>query len=505
LYFKGDARLYIIGLCLFLLNFFIGLLLMNEGLFHYDSIVLAQAVERTFQTGRLQPAVWGRYGSVLVNAILYWPFYLAGQNAEHVTLLSGIIFHSLSIAVLLLFIFELSGNRIQAVFGALLLSFTPFYFAPNTFGKEHGMCLFFLLLSLYLLIAGKRRGSLWLIGLSSFFYGFSVAVRETALLLLPVYFLLYFNPDTVLKSCRSALPKDRSDRNRLLVLLLPVSIVLTVLFLTYLAPVIYKAFFQPSTSVAGFMGLWSPKLKFAISNMFRSVPAVLFLFFVVGVFRLIKEKKPSLLAVLVLWTLMFFIVGNASNYKPRFLDIVIVPFYIIVSFGLAWTYRSFKIVAIALAACCALTMFFFMYPMLSFRHHYNGEKQVALYLRSLTEKNAVIIATDQRPFIEYYGHRTVETIPFGSSQLTDVFLARVEGYLRKGVPVYFTENPWYINVELSERELLMKYFRLAIVGEILNEDSHNAELDFRMDIQKIYRVSSLVSLSTTESQGVANL
>src|SRR5512135_724563 len=84
-------------LALFLLNFAVGILLINEGLFHHDSVLLAKAVEDVFRTGRLQPAFHGRYASVAINTVLYLPFFIFGSNADLSVRLSSVLFHALSI------------------------------------------------------------------------------------------------------------------------------------------------------------------------------------------------------------------------------------------------------------------------------------------------------------------------------------------------------------------------------------------------------------------------
>lgn len=101
---------------LFLLNFITSLLFINEGLFHFDSVVLAQAVEKTYATGMLHPAHKGRYGSVIINAIMHLPFHILGKNADFTVRLSSILFHSLSIVALFLFVEALFNNRILALF-----------------------------------------------------------------------------------------------------------------------------------------------------------------------------------------------------------------------------------------------------------------------------------------------------------------------------------------------------------------------------------------------------
>jgi len=77
---------------------------LNEGLFHVDSVILARAVEESYRTGHLHAAVSGRYGIVLINAILYWPFYLRGQNADFLTRFSSVFFYALSIPAFFIFI-----------------------------------------------------------------------------------------------------------------------------------------------------------------------------------------------------------------------------------------------------------------------------------------------------------------------------------------------------------------------------------------------------------------
>ena len=131
------------GTALFLSAFFFGLYFINEGLFHYDSVILAKAVEDVYRTGHLQPAVGGRYGIVIINSILYFPFYCLGQNADLMTRLSSVLFYALSIPSFFIFIKDLFEDHIQGFFAAILLAVTPFYLVPNTYGKEHGMSMFF--------------------------------------------------------------------------------------------------------------------------------------------------------------------------------------------------------------------------------------------------------------------------------------------------------------------------------------------------------------------------
>ncbi|MCX5712721.1 MAG: hypothetical protein NTY47_06630 [Candidatus Omnitrophica bacterium] len=71
-----------IVLFLFLSNLIIGIVFINEGIFHHDSVVLAQATEKTCQSARLYPQIRGRYGSIIVNSMIYLLSFIAGKNAD---------------------------------------------------------------------------------------------------------------------------------------------------------------------------------------------------------------------------------------------------------------------------------------------------------------------------------------------------------------------------------------------------------------------------------------
>ena len=99
-----------ISLILFISSLALGIRFMNDGLFHYDSIILAQAVEKTFETGELHGQINQRYGSVILHGLVYLPFWILGYEAEWPLLFAGVLFHALSVAALFLFIQELMGR-----------------------------------------------------------------------------------------------------------------------------------------------------------------------------------------------------------------------------------------------------------------------------------------------------------------------------------------------------------------------------------------------------------
>ena len=233
-----------IALLLLLINLWAGFLFMNDGLFYHDSVVLAQAVENTQITGVLQPAIRGRYGSVVVNYLISLPSLIVGHNADFAIRFSSVLFHALSIVALFLFLSMLFENLNIGFFAALLFSFTPLYFSPNTYGKEHGMSVFFLLVSFIILYRGLKKESIMLIVFSSALLIFSVTVRESMLGAIPLFFLLFFDPRLDLKH------KARLLFSASFVVLVCLGLVMGL----YLGKVLYGALFIQDFAATRFLG-----------------------------------------------------------------------------------------------------------------------------------------------------------------------------------------------------------------------------------------------------------
>ncbi|MBF0522117.1 MAG: glycosyltransferase family 39 protein [Candidatus Omnitrophica bacterium] len=481
---EKNQVLKLTAISLFLINLFMGLFFINEGLFHADSVALAQAVEKTYQTGQLQPAANGRYGAVIVNSMLYFPAYLFGFNADFITRFSSILFHALSIVALFLFIYELFENEIQAVLGALLLSFTPFYFSPNTYGKEHGMSLFFLLMSFYIVVRRgvKKESSLWL-ALASFLYVLSASVRESILITIPLYFLLYFYPEFSFRPFKIVIPKERFNWKILCSFALPLLGGIGIIYFSYL----HNTFKQLSISME-YRGLFSYILKMALEDLFMGLPTPLFVLLILGIIEMVRKGKHFLAVFLLLWTMSIFYYGNINLYCLRYLDVVIIPIYIFVAYFLAILHEKYGLVAKFFILYFVWNMIMLMYPMLEFRHQYNGEKHFALFVQANTEPNALILTRDDSSFIQYYGHRETCYFPLEYDK-PEHFIKEVEGSLRQHRPVYYT----YIALDKIYEKVsflrMRRYFNMQLVGEAISEDYHRPELEFQLYHQKLFKVN----------------
>jgi len=473
---------------LFFLSLIMGLLLINEGLFHYDAVKLAQAVEKTYATARLEPATVGRYGAVILSAIVYFPFFLFKQNADFAVRLTTVIFYALSVAMLFIFIKELTRDSLQAIFASLLFCFTPFYFMPNTYGKEHGMAMFFLLLSFYLVYKGGVKKSAWFLGASGLAFIFSLTIRESILIVVPLLFLLYLRPEISLRPLKIRIPQDCFSPRLFLSFILPLILGFCFIFFIYFKSSLYRALFMRDTASTYFIGLFSRSLMAALRDLSLTMPILLFLFFIFGVVRFKRQGSNFLVTFFLVWLMSIFYFANTNTYCARYLDIVIVPIYFFAAYILAGLYKKDKIIALSIMVYFILSMVIFMYPMLEFRHGYNGEKQFALYVKEKTESNALIIAMDDAPFIEYYAKRQNMVHSVDGIKEAQKFINDVEVRLKENLPVYLIESGFSYDAKGIFKKAIGENFNLAIIGEKLAEDYHRPEMGFQIYNQKLFKI-----------------
>jgi len=454
---------------------------MNEGLFHYDAVYLARAVENSFRTGHLEPAARGRYGSVLINSLIYLPFFILHQDADFSIRLSSVIFHALSITMLFLFVYELFGDFIQALFSGLLFSFVPFYFSPNTYGKEHGMSVFFVLLSFYLLCRWQRERSYFLLGLSGFFLGFSISVKESVIMLVPLYFFLLF----------TFLPKDRVKTKVFLAAFVPFFLVFLVLFFSYLKHEFFRELFIRDVFCSEFLGPCSYMLQKAFKDLTKSIPKLLFLFSVLGAILMVQRRRIPLVLFLCLWFMLIFFYGNMASFAPRYLDVVVIPMLILAAYFLSRLYEKSKIISTALLIYFVSGMLIFVYPTLSFRHRYNSEKQFALFVNQVTQKNALIITMDDAIFIEYYGKRKTLSHPVNDRAKMHDFVRAVSVSLANNIPVYVTGSGFSYDQKKFFWDIMTESYKLTLIGTQFCEDYHRPELEPVRYDHHLFRVNFL--------------
>jgi hypothetical protein len=473
-----DNHIFLTATGLFLGAFLLAWYFINEGLFHVDSVILARAVEESYRTGHLHAAVSGRYGIVLINAILYWPFYLRGQNADFLTRFSSVFFYALSIPAFFIFINDLFKNRVQAFFAAVLLALTPFYLVPNTFGKEHGMSMFFFLCSMVLINRGgdeKRPATVLLAGLC---YMAALSVRESMLFMLPFYFWLYFKPAVAFRPLRVYAQKERLNAGLLAFLVLPLVIIFSLMMTAYLGAIMQRSLTGDELSVPHFFGIFSKILWSALMDLKASFPLGFFCLGTMGILVLGVERRYFLLLFFLAWACVILVYGNFDGYVPRHLDMVIIGVHAFVSYFLAWLYRRFRVPATGIFALLITMQLIYVYPMLEFRRHYDGPLRLAAFVKTITPSNAVIITVDEAPFIQYYGHRKTIGYPIGHWERLESVFDEITDLMSRNVPVYLILPPQgylqggtilksqFAQVSSQGQAILNEFIAKGLVGDV---------------------------------------
>jgi hypothetical protein len=470
-------------LLLFLLVFSLGirLLYLNDGLFHHDSVRLAQAVEESYETRSLKGQINGRYGSVLVNLLVYAPlrFLKLVSNAEKTVILTNALFASLSVLLLYLFLVKIFENTFIPFSTALLFSVSPVFLSISTRGKPHGIETFFILASFLFVASFHKKKRPILLALSSFAIAFSVLVRESAIIFIPLYIFFYLKPE--IRSGGLSLKKGVLEKRNIFALVLPLVIVLGLGMYYYLYDVLYKTLFQRSTGIVSFEGVYSESLPYAIADLNFNLNKFYLLFFII-------------------WASTLFYFGNTTGYAPRFLATVSIPFFLFIALTLNWIYEKNRPAGTVLLIFLALSMFIRIHPIIEYRHGFSGEKEYALWLREQVPPDSLIIALDDLPFIEYYSGLWAEDRPIGDLEEIENWVERIKGLLENGTPIYMVESAFFYDPEGVFRDTVFQNFHITVVGYHPNEDYHKATISFNKYEAGLYRVQAKDIKSTAAKQ-----
>jgi hypothetical protein len=304
----------------------------------------------------------------------------------------------------------------------------------------------------------------------------------------PLFLVLFFCPKVSLRPFSVSIPKGRSGVKFLIALVAPLALVLGALFFTYLGALLYKTLFIRNTDVAFFKGLWSFSLNNALQDVFKMTSVLGVGLFIMGMIKMFRREGFFITAFLLLWFMTILFYGNNSGYSPRYLDLVMVPVWIGVAYGIIGVSYFNKIIRVLLLGVLISVMIIRMYPLLDFRRHYNGEKRFAVFVQSITENDAVVLGVDDSPFIEYYGKRRTLMIPVGPASNMDPFFKDIEAYLKRGVPVYLMGSFAAYDRSGVLSEKINNRFQLRKAGQFLSEDFHRPEFNFSLSYEDLYKV-----------------
>ncbi|MCX5712720.1 MAG: hypothetical protein NTY47_06625 [Candidatus Omnitrophica bacterium] len=390
--------------------------------------------------------------------------------------------------MLFIFIRQIFFSNAVAFFSASLFSFVPYYFIPNTFGKEHGMALFFMLLAFSLVLSGIRNNSCFILAVSALIYCVSVAVRESVLTVLPFYALLFFSPRISFKPFRISTPGLKLKY--IFYFFGVLFSVLGAMYLIYLKNTLWQAIFVRDYASVNFSGIISISTLRALNDLLMPNQLLLAIFVIPGIFLMMRRENNKFWPIFFLSLMgLFFYFANTTSYTSRYLDIAAIPVYIFTSYSIWGIFQKNKRIAIAILFFLLINMFLFMLPMLNFRHHYNGEKRFAEFVNRATPAGSIIVTMDDAPFIEYYGKRAAITHPIDDAAKISEFIFGLRGYLDRGRAVYLSGSGFSYDPKKIFFKAINENFNLNAVGSALCEDYHRPELGFQLYRQQLYKLT----------------
>lgn len=480
--FDGDkVKLSLLCLFLFISSFSLGMTYLNDGMFHYDAIITAEAVETFYDSGVFKGSINGRYGIVILTNLIHYPLHFFYDNADLTVRLTTVLFYALSIMVMFLFVDKLLLNRKIGFVSSLFLMVAPLYISSNTYGKEHGPAIFFLLLSFYLLLLGKELSNKKWLFLSCFSFFFALAIREATILFIPYFFFLMLDPKFSFKDGFTVLFKKRHT--------LFTSIVFFVMLAVLLKLYLFSAFIRLRSDVLGvakLQGLFSSIFEFAVSSLVQTT-SILWVFVFVGVIISFTRNKQRTF-FLILWFMLIFYIGNLGGFKPRYLDVVLIPFFIFASFSLVKFYNLNKILGFVTIFSLLMLTFIPIQPVLEYRTEYNGAKEFALFVNEKTKVGSVIITMDDSPFIRYYGERETMGHPINDVEKTDNFIKDIVNNLSNGKEFYLMDSGLSYDPGGIVKTALVNNFDFEFIGSKLTEDYHNADIKLSVYEQRLFRL-----------------
>jgi hypothetical protein len=447
---------------------------VSAGLFHHDEVELARAVEGSFERHAVLPSVAGRYGSVLLALAPYVPYHLAtGRRAEAIVLLVGIFAGALLVAGMVLLVQELDPDPLAGwLAGAFTFGGTLFLTTSAT-GKESAPMTALATLATWLAARAARLDAWGLRLVAAAVFGFALSVHEAgALLVLPVAFAVV----------AIELRHGRGWRAIALDLGAGAVAIATPLWLAIWNQLVMNAT-EHGLYSAHFAGLISLSLPVAMRELVPSFGLAVLAFGAVGLVAAVVRRRACATWTLAPWLLVFFYVGNATNYTPRALLYLLPPLVAFAGSGAALLARRASTryshaVAAALAVLACAPGIARAYPILAARAASSGPKEMALLVAARTRPGDVVLCQDDAPFLEYYAPGRVLLKqplgdPAGTARLVREARFRAEG----GAAIYVGGYAFTYDIVGQLGELLRAQFEPVPVGVVTNEWFYRSDLE----------------------------
>jgi hypothetical protein len=496
---------WILPLTLFLLSFILRFLLISKGPYELDCLNLILKAEQSIQLGKLQYLNAAGSPLAVLLGVLFIKltnFFSHGDSVFAINLMS-VSFGS-GIVPLHFILTKNLFNQKAAIFSALMVSFVPVLFLQSLFGITITIFLFFILLGFCFLTTPPSL-KIKAFMLSGLCFGLAAAVRgHDAVLILPaIAWALIIRK----KGC--------SLVNQFFSLTIFIGIIVGTCTLFYLPTLIdntHSAFggdfiheFNYSVT-QNFLGIFSSRLPFAISELITSLTPAGFIIALIGLVA-IGLKNRATLIFLVLWIavpLLFY--GNIrATCQLRYLSMMIPPLIIAQSYIFQYSPKNKTAAFLKILSFIAIVAFLYqtIYPIAYARHKNAVLPDFARWIDTRTESNAKIIVADEGLFIQHYSHREILYRPTSVYGITREqlmqFKKKIDQLLSEEIPVYITlvSVAAYNKNEIFS-DFINTYYKSEWVGKHLYESWHLGAAHSMVFNSDLYRMSIRIPASKND-------
>lgn len=459
-------------LFLFAVSFFLRVYYLNDGLWHMDAVAIAESVEKSYEE-RTVNYYFDGYGVIVADLLLYMPYTLLTNNksAEFIVNFSSALFGALAVVMNYLFFRELAGREYSSFWSSIFLSFTPIFLSVSTWGKEHALSLFIVLLSIYLLARGIKRESNKCMIISAFVLGISPFARAPNIFFIIPYTALFF----ALKQ------KERLISEKNLHILI-----------SYLTALLLFLMIQGRQTIERsyeyqFQGVSFSNLSAGFSYLLSALGWGWFIIIlIIGCYASLRENKKIFVALNV-WFLTYFIYySNVPVTVSRMFTIALPPFFFFLAKGTEFFESRMNKSGVIASILIAVIMFSAIQPVLSLRSVYSGQKEFVLWAENMTQPDSVIIATDDSVFYSYYANRT--TIGAPADKDIDKKIDEIKSLMKNNISVYATEYSFAHDITKEFRKSIEKNFEKELVGRHVSEKFHRSETILSLINESLYKL-----------------
>ncbi|MFH1788869.1 MAG: glycosyltransferase family 39 protein [Candidatus Altiarchaeota archaeon] len=491
----------IVPVLVFILAFSLRFYFRGAGLFHTDSVIEAFRVEASVREGTLYYMHHPGYpGQVVLTSFFFIVDKLltGAASAEFAATFASILFGALGVVAIYFLAREVTGSFEAAIFSAVILTFLPVHFSITTYAKNHGASSFLFLSSMYFAFRGVNTKSVKLKVLSSLLLGFSITVRLSNVLFIPILALVFWKGSFPVKIegkdelMRVRLNDVKKTFTDIAIVFAPLIIVLLVLYAKMIMTDGFYPIFYAGMEDSKFMGFFTNLLKMSLEWFMFSMTWPGLILAVIGTFLLYK-KRPYETAILTIWALVcIFYLGNLRTISPRFMIPGFIPFIILAGFAVSTLYDkkgAASILAVVILLIVAGNMFVKIQPVVAYRHEHCGPCEVGKYVKEKTPPNSVIIVMDQSYHIRYYGNRTT-TSHSNWAQDLEGDMRKYHGILTDGRPLYIvSDGLGYDTADGAFRNRLMAEFQVTEIGTIEDDDWHRDTIFLQLHKSSLYRLT----------------